>query len=141
MKKYVFPLSLISIIFLCAGCPESFIEPDSKLIIMNNSDKKIIFFDQFNSPKDTLLSNFPFNLTLENTNSRIIGPNSSATFPGSYKGILNDYQDDILMLYLFSRDTIERVSWDRIVDEYLILRRYDLTLKDLEDMNWTITYP
>ena len=54
---------------------------------------------------------------------------------------LNDYQDDILMLYLFSRDTIEQVSWDRIVDEYLILRRYDLTLEDLEDINWTITYP
>ena len=45
------------------------------------------------------------------------------------------------MIFLFSKDTIDQVPWDRIRDEYLILRRYDLTLEDLEAMNWTIEYP
>ncbi|MCB9292373.1 MAG: hypothetical protein H6559_04465 [Lewinellaceae bacterium] len=45
------------------------------------------------------------------------------------------------MLYLFSRDTIGQVPWQRIRDEYLVLRRYDLTLEDLEALDWTVEYP
>ena len=45
------------------------------------------------------------------------------------------------MYYLFSRDTLETVSWEEVVKEYKVLARYDLTLEDLERLNWTIYYP
>jgi hypothetical protein len=48
---------------------------------------------------------------------------------------------DTISMYILSKDTIDEYSWDKIRLERMILKRYDLSLHDLEDMNWTITYP
>ena len=46
----------------------------------------------------------------------------------------------ILMVYVFDAQTLDEQGWDYIKANDLVLKRYDLTLKDLENMNWTITY-
>ena len=28
-----------------------------------------------------------------------------------------------------------------LIDQHTVLKRYDLTLQDLENMDWTVTYP
>jgi len=47
----------------------------------------------------------------------------------------------IMMLFFFDRQVYETVSRDTIVKNRMYLRKYDLTLEDLEASNWTITYP
>ncbi len=138
--KVTICLFIISVLLVCAGCPESFDEPNSEIIILNNSDQSIVFFTQFNNPGDTSLSTFPFPLLPENIEVRTIETYSSDTIPGSFRSILDKDMNVILMVYLFSRDTIEQVPWERIKDDYLVLRRYDLTLEDLEDINWTVVF-
>ncbi|NLL27401.1 MAG: hypothetical protein GX259_01250 [Bacteroidales bacterium] len=48
---------------------------------------------------------------------------------------------DTLSIFIFDSDTLAKYSWDRIRSDYNILKRYDLSLKDLETQNWTISYP
>ena len=138
--NYSITLFIFVVSLLCIGCPDN--DPaDSELSIANNSSTKLIYFIQINEPIDTLLSTFAFPLTPENTKSRVINPDESVVLKEGFKRILSGYRNKVLMLYLFTRDTIEQISWDQIVDDYMILGRYDLTLEDLERLNWTINYP
>jgi len=41
---------------------------------------------------------------------------------------------------LFDEEVIDNNSWGDIVDNDMYLIRYDLTLQDLEAMNWEIEY-
>ena len=50
-------------------------------------------------------------------------------------------EKDSLMFFVFSVDTLNKYSWDEICEGYKILKRYDLSIKDLDILNWTITYP
>ena len=131
----------LSVLLICTGCPESSGEPDSTLIIINNSNETIVHYDEVKAPGDTSLATITYPQTAENTASAIINPHETVRQPDAFKEVLNENPNHVLMLYLFSRDTIELVSWERIVDEQLILKRYDLTLEDLEDMDWVIAYP
>lgn len=46
-----------------------------------------------------------------------------------------------LSLFLFNRDSINQYTWDTVEAKYMIVKRWDLSIADLETMNWTITYP
>ena len=47
----------------------------------------------------------------------------------------------VLMVFFFDRDTILHYSWEEVRADYKVLRRYDLSLSDLEAMDWTVEYP
>jgi len=38
-------------------------------------------------------------------------------------------------------DTLKNDSWENIRDNYKVPKRYDLSLDDLKNMDWTINYP
>lgn len=48
---------------------------------------------------------------------------------------------DTLMIYVFDANTIETTPWDSIKTQNLIFKRYDLSLSDLQQMGWSISYP
>ena len=48
---------------------------------------------------------------------------------------------DTVFVYVFDAELIENTSWEVIARDYLVLKRYDLTLKDLQRLDWEITYP
>ncbi|SFD74689.1 hypothetical protein SAMN05444380_101214 [Thermophagus xiamenensis] len=50
-------------------------------------------------------------------------------------------QGDTLSIFILSKDTVDTYSWEDIRSEYNILKRYDMSISDLESQNWTITYP
>ena len=139
MKVLMYPLFCTLLFF--GGCPENTGEPDSVIRINNYSNDDIVFFFQYNSRYDTLLSTFPFPLNAENAKERTILINGTDSIPGTYKRTLKNNPDKVLMLFLFSHDVILNESWDKITNGYLILKRYDLTLDSLESRNWIIDYP
>ena len=58
------------------------------------------------------------------------------------KEIREKYEEkDLLIFFVFSVDTLNKYSWDEIREGYKILKRYDLSIHDLDSINWTITYP
>ena len=48
---------------------------------------------------------------------------------------------DTLYIFIFEEDVLANHSWADVVDKKLILQRYDLSLKDLQQLNWQISYP
>ena len=48
---------------------------------------------------------------------------------------------DTLMIYVFDAEVIETVPWSTVAHDYMVLKRYDFSLLDLQKMNWTVTYP
>ena len=48
---------------------------------------------------------------------------------------------DTMMIYVFDAKVLEGNTWETVKANYLVLKRYDLSLEDLGRMNWTITYP
>lgn len=55
-----------------------------------------------------------------------------------YKDIL---PSDTLMVYVFDADVLETTPWETVISDNLILKRYDLSLEDLQNSDWTISYP
>jgi len=61
---------------------------------------------------------------------------------GCYENIFRRSSwSDTVFVYVFNAATVERNPWSVIARDYLVLQRYDLTLEDLQRLNWRITYP
>lgn len=127
--------------FLLIGCPDKDkYAPDSTITIVNNSTNDVVRFVEFRNTGDSILpSSSPFP-SPENVQINLIKANSSVTYPDTWKGTF-EKTNQMLMVFLFSKDTIEQIPWNQIRDKYQILKRYDLTLDSLEKRNWTIKYP
>ncbi len=48
---------------------------------------------------------------------------------------------DTMMIYVFDAQTLDSVSWNDVIRDYKVLQRYDLSLQDIKDLRWNITYP
>ena len=46
-----------------------------------------------------------------------------------------------IMIFIFDAHTLETVSWKTVIDEKLYLKRYDLSVHDIESMGWKFSYP
>jgi hypothetical protein len=57
----------------------------------------------------------------------------------TYEGRFNQYEK--VTVFIFDSRVLESTPWETVKANYLVLRRYDLSLDDLKRMNWTITYP
>jgi hypothetical protein len=48
---------------------------------------------------------------------------------------------DIMRIFILSESVVKSYEWNEIRDKYMILQRYDLSLSDLERLNFEVTYP
>ncbi|MCC8145529.1 MAG: hypothetical protein LIO93_03625 [Bacteroidales bacterium] len=51
------------------------------------------------------------------------------------------FPTDTLSIFFFNPDTLAKYDWEIIKNEYKILARYDLSHKDLKQLNWSVPYP
>ena len=144
MRKSQVFLVLISLLLICSYC-----EKESSL-------HDIITFE--NGSSDTLYVSFAFGypdtLAYGRDANPISDPNSNKVLPnaknttalqlhGSYweTKFYNRSPSDKLMVFVFEASVLENTPWETVINDYMVLERYDLTLQDLIDMNWTLTYP
>ncbi len=140
--KLIKTILIIPILIFFWGCPDKDINyVDSSIIVENNSsDTILIFYNFYDYPDTSLILQSPF-LDFEQKKLSIVLPDSELTSNGSFIKYFNMQNTTKLMLYIFNNKTVESVPWDTIRQNYLILKRYDLSLEDLDSLNWTITYP
>ncbi|MBN2610728.1 MAG: hypothetical protein JXB00_04150 [Bacteroidales bacterium] len=140
-KSYLFITSIL-IIIIANACPDNDDPgPDATLKIINNTFDSLLFYFVFRSENDTsipLTNVFPDENAME---LNLILPDSIKEEKGAFIAVLEQAEDKVLMLFLFNKSTVEEVPWSTIREEYLVLRRYDLTKEELVAMDWTITYP
>ncbi len=145
MKKIVFFI-ILNLPFLSCGTYENSTDCHHSIKIINNYKNAIYVNASYLYP-DT--SDFHYSGLKDNSHIYKILSNNESDEPLNlgrdcweilfkYKNVINS---DTLMIYFFDAQLIENIPWDIIANEYKILKRYDLSLKDLINHNWTISYP
>lgn len=111
------------------------------LHVTNNSDESIAVFVA--RPEFTE-GVYPDTSLLENVSLRTIVPGTNGIWDSYYpweKPYLEILPADTLSIYIISDHVYKTVPWDSIRKEYMILRRYDLSEKDLRLLDDFIPYP
>jgi len=49
--------------------------------------------------------------------------------------------DSLINLYIFDATVVENTPWETVAKDYLVLKRYELSLADLQRLDWQVTYP
>ena len=51
------------------------------------------------------------------------------------------YSYDTLLIFVFNADTLDTFGWDYVREHYMVLQRYDLSLGDLQSVNFRLSFP
>jgi hypothetical protein len=142
MKKIIL---FSNIIILLISCNATNTASCHKIITFVNKTNKTIYVDVSGeypetdfrkSIGDPLNNSFTTKVEANNSSQNVL-----PTYGNCYEAIYpSRIKSGIMMVYVFDGPTLETQGWDYIKANNLVLKRYDLTLKNLEDMNWTITY-
>jgi hypothetical protein len=137
-------LLLTSVLFLGSTCNEKQ-TCHKTILIVNNSDKDIYVQGETHYP-DTLYFGHYSGLTSNPDIYKILAK-SEGSRPLQKRDCLEDVfnygveiPSGVLMVYVFDAEVLETVPWSTVVNDYMVLKRYDLSLADLQRMNWTIIY-
>ncbi len=113
----------------------------SEIEIINNSDKGIYFQDRaIYETSDTLFipgsnpATDKLNFYCSAGKSNIIWTRSA--FEGDF-----NRGAKYLQIIIFDENIIHTVPFDTVRKYDMILKRYNLTLENLQDLNWTVYYP
>jgi hypothetical protein len=137
MKKNNWIILILSLIILSASSCESTYY-DHRLKLYNNSEKTL-YATYYQSFPDTALGQHSFSYSP----NRRINPGETFTLSrgGTWETAFKEQINEKLMIFVFDANVVENTPWDTIRKNYIILKRYDLSLEDLERLDWMVTYP
>lgn len=141
-KLYFYIRILFAFFLMSTKCTRNYGEKE-ELLLNNNSSDTILFHGDFRAPNDTLLPDYTLYYNNEVKNAKTIYPNSSIVLEKYWKHLFHDGDNPNFQykIFLFKKSVVDSVIWEQIVAEYKVIRRYDLSYKDLTNMNWTISIP
>lgn len=131
MKLKMNILLILSFIICGASCGK-IVDHVYSIKIQNNTNDTILFYGSYNYPDTSVVQDKPI-LTR-------IYP-KSYSYLDSKKDWDEELPNDTISLFILSKDTVDMYIWEKIRSDYNVLKRYDLSLDDLEKKSWTITYP
>lgn len=138
MKKLSYNLSLIILgVVVLISCNAPFgARIFYKFTIQNNSSKAISFQVGKNYP-DVAIPNVEA--------ARVIGINplmhQSHESGEKWSEYFRKLPADTLTIFFFSQDTIKKYDWAEVQTKYMILKRKDISLQDLEKSKYILIYP
>jgi len=141
MKKVLLLLVLLVALTQCKKFP---MDRLYSLYVKNHSDYSIIYVLRMNQETstvyDTILGNNPPSIDHVTT---ILSGQNKALLQGSVKisSYFDNVPSDTISIYLFHIDTLKNNTWADVRDGYKILKRYDLSLEDLEYLDYKLSYP
>ena len=107
-----------------------FLNKSSRTLYIMNEDSAILF--RYNgSPYSKSYKALPN----EKNNTALFNVMSGRSY--CYENTLKD----TLYIFIFEEDVLANHSWADVVDKNLVLQRYNLSLHDLQQLNWQISYP
>lgn len=136
MKTLTF--SLIAIIMLAAS--RCLVEDFYVITVRNDLGKSVFFFEtglpEDSQYPDTLLPAVKPDLAEIKSNERFRIYSRT-----KWEDVFSSLRSDTLSVYFFDSDTLNKYDWSKIREGYKVLKRYDLSLQDLERLNYLVTYP
>ncbi len=141
MRKLIF----VAILFVFTHCEKFAMDRKYSLYLKNNTNHAIVYMIGENIYliptvyPDTTLGDHSWPIDHTTT----IEPNiNKDLFGGSVKisDIVKDLPADTLSIYIFHIDTLENNTWAEVQAGYK-MKRYDLSLEDLEYLDYKLSYP
>jgi hypothetical protein len=123
---------IIILLILCNFCCDKLVDHGYFIKVQNNSNDTVWCYSSYNYPDTSIAENKPL--------LQMISPNVYTKLESKEKWE-EVLPKDTISIFILSKDTIDKYSWDIIKSDYNILKRYDLSIKDLEKNSWTVTYP
>lgn len=151
MKKVKIIVILLFLSSTIEGCMDSIDTRD--LMVSNGSNKSIYsiisnnddmfgsgYYDEFRrdekyvyTKKDSL-----FRFIFEE-----IEPNTKYAChdrPSYWETFIESTIDKKIRLFIISKDSVDKYGWNKIFKNQIYNKKYELTIEDLEAMNWKIDY-
>ncbi len=144
---FIIKFKFFAIIFIVlSGCNSCKLPGSDEYMwrtIKNNSSEKIKYTIDFRVKGDTSIAKYPFDYdTFRGINTYgLIKEYDENRRNDRLRKILTESPDKVYMVFIFSYDSLSKLPWAKIRDNYMVLKRYDLTLDELERTNGTIIYP
>lgn len=136
MKTFIYLIACL----LVSQCGETF----HMIRIRNNSENKVSFFSAF---PHSYLHAYP-DTTLHKENDVFVSFGDIMPFAGtstggsrSWESKFEEIPSDTLSFYFFHSDTLAKYPWEEIRKDYKVLKRYDLSIEDIQMLDYEITYP
>ncbi len=138
--KTLLNIIIFTVLLCTVGCKKLLDNPRF-LEFENNSRTVVMVTFQYTFPDTTIQDRERIDYvdTLGANRSMKIPTASSVRRWADHISEMNS--NSTIMVYVFSQDTIDNYQWEEIQENYNILKRYDLTIEELESQNWKITYP
>lgn len=138
--KYLKFVLLFLILFYSCAYPDRDPAPDSTVFFVNNSDKSLLEYSVTNYYPDTLIctDGNPFARLVK---LFVIEPYFTSKRGTCWRSYLSKSSIGVMTIFLFDKAVVDTVPWDKIREDYLVAKRYEYTLEQLDSLNWTITYP
>ena len=131
-------MRIIIILFCSISLFNSCCTHDGCIKIKNNANHAIYFDVCYSLPNKEIPSTSP----TSNVQKYKCNANDYKSFGTySWSQLINNLPSKKIRLFIFHADTVETVDWEKIRKEYKVLKWYDLSVEDLEKMDWTVEYP
>jgi hypothetical protein len=137
-------LLLFSLAVIMTACPEPERQAaiDSTIRIVNESDKDLFYFVDFGNYPDThIILTYPLFQSSNSESYFYISANSFVDRPGPWISEYDRASTSKFMYFLFDKAEVDTLPWDSIRKNYKVLKRWDLSLEEIQAMNWTLEYP
>jgi hypothetical protein len=134
-------------IHLITGCREKEgINCHRSISFKNNTDKELVVMMDYLYP-DTIKGIAATGGYILNADWRVqpgeIGNKDAlhirSCWEARFEGSL--MPSDTIMIFVFATQVLESMPFPDVYENYLILKRYDLSLQDLQNLDWQISYP
>jgi hypothetical protein len=133
MKKLILCVSVLALF----GCVVNKEGPDchTALTFSNGTDGTL--YADWTEPGETIASIYPIKYVSGESRKEV------HVSSGSVFCIENRYKRgaDFISFYVFDGEVVESNDWNSVVENNLVLQRYDLSLEDFRRLDWTLTYP
>ena len=126
---------------LCSSCPNHFMERAHSIILKNNSDRMIAYYASGNEfdlpifPDTTLPVEKPYMQVI--MRDRLGGEGGMVPWERRFE----QFPSDTISLFVLDREIYDKTPWEEVREEYMVLQRYDVSLKDLQRLNFRLSYP
>lgn len=141
-SKMSFILMVLSFIFLLNTCDKNNENYHKTIEIINNSDKAVYAYFDFSYPDTLALTGIPSSSEPSIYKIGSYEKNKTALWLNVYYEIIfrdrRRISSDTLMVFIMDA---ERIESDDILINNTVIQRYDLSLPDLQKINWILTYP
>ena len=150
LKTIILSLLLAIVILTVQSCFKDRENRHYRIPFKNDTNHSIYVFpetkEQFHmSPHfhDTILHSFYCDPSRDTINFKVRPreENEYAFFFMSCYEAMFGYDFDTLLAFVINADTLERYGWDDVCTYYKVEQRYDLSLENLQDLDFKLCFP